>query len=158
MRVLAWILVLATVLVGAFFGYCYYGAQMQIEGVAAAMTPAVDALATYNELTEQIAQGTFYGGKYRDAEFIMPDGYAFLTLTVRMSNQGFLSQDWIRIEVVPDPADIVQLPESRTPTLAARTRADFSATVLTQLGASTSRKIIIHYYVLGREFSIEHQM
>ena len=158
MRVIACILLLITLLAAAFLGYCYYGAQMTIEGVSVSLTPAVEALGTYNRVREQIEQGAFLGTVYRDADYLMPETYAFLTLTARMSNRGMFPQDWIAIEVAPDAADIVLLYSERTPSLPAMSRGDFHTTLLTHTGASTSRTITISYYVLGRPFSVSYEM
>lgn len=156
MRIVAGILVLVTLLVGAFLGYCYYGAQMEIESVTATLTPATDALGTYNEVLDQLTNGTFMGTQYRETEFIMAENFAFLTLMVRMSNKGMLPQDWIQIEVQPDAADVLQLAADRTPTLSGNSRAEFSITLLTRTGVGTDRKITVTYYVLGRPFTVQY--
>lgn len=158
MRVIACILIVITLLVGAFFGYCYYGTKMEIVGVAAVITPAKDALGTYNQMLDQLSEGSFLGVQYAEADFIMPDSYAFLTLNVRMRNHGIFPQEWIQIEVKPDASDILQLPADRTPSLATRTTADFGATLLTRTGADTARRITITYYVLGSPYSVEFEM
>ncbi|MCL1963650.1 MAG: hypothetical protein FWF69_01130 [Firmicutes bacterium] len=158
MRVFTCILLLVTLLAAAFLGYCYVNARMVIEGVSASQVAAADALGTYNQVKNQIAQGTFLGTVYRDANYVMPEGYTFLTLTVRMANHGILPQDWIRIELTPDAADIALLYNERTPTLAGMSRADFYATLLTHTGAHTSRTVKITYYVLGMPFSVSYQM
>jgi len=158
MRVLTLIVVVLTLLVGAFFGYCYSGARMRIEAVYAQVTPALEAQEAFAEVTGQVADGTFYGTKYREAEFLMPDSFAFLTLSVRMENRGLFPMDWIRIEVRPDAADVLQLANDRAPSLFAGSRADFTTTLLTRLGADTTRKVIVTYYVLGRAFSAEYEM
>lgn len=158
MRIVAILMVLITLLVGVFFFYTYNGMRMEIEGVASMMTAAVDAIETYDGVRAQLANGSFYGQQFVETEFLMPDSFAFLTLTVRMRNPGILPMDWIRIEVEPDSADILQLPADRTPSLAAGTRGDFSTTLLTRTGASTLRRIIIHYYVLGTPLTVEHVM
>ncbi len=158
MRVITCVLVLITLLVGAFLGYCYYGTQMKIISVVATVTPAQEALGTFNEATQQVENGTFSGTKYREAEYAMPNSFSFLTLTVRMENPGLLPMDWIRISVVPDAADVFQLASARTPSLAGSNRADFSTTILTRTGADTLRKIKVLYYVLGRPFEAEFNM
>ena len=158
MRVFACILLLLTLLAAAFWGYCYHGAQMVIEGVAVSLSPAVDAMGTYNQVKTQVSQGTFLGRMYREANFLMPERYTFLTLTVRMSNRGLFPQDWIRIEVAPDPADIALLFNERTPSLSGMSRGDFHATLLMDTGASTSRALSVKYYVLGQPFTVSYQM
>lgn len=158
MRILACILVLITLLAGAFVGYCYYGAKMEIEGIAATLTPAVEAVGTYDSVRSQLANGSFLGTKYYDTEFLMPESFAFLTLTVRMSNRGMLPMDWIQIEVKPNLADALQLPAERTPSLAGNSRADFSTVILTRAGVETARKVTVKYYVLGQQFSVTYDM
>lgn len=147
------------VIVGAFFGYCYYGMQMQIEGVAASLTPAPEAMEVYDTVMDQLANEAFFGTIYQEGtEFLMPESFAFLTLTARMTNRGIFPMDWVRIEVTPDSADILQIEADRTPTLTAQSRADFSTTVLTRAGADTQREITITYYVLGRQMSVSYRM
>lgn len=159
MKVLAIVMVVIVVLVGAFFAYCYTGMQMQIVGVSASFTPATDALGTYDEVREQLETGAFLGTVYEEnAEFLMPESFSFLTLTVRMTNRGVFPMDWIRIEVVPDAADIAQLATDRTPTLASGGQADFSTTLLTRAGASAARTVTVRYYALGRTMEVRYAM
>ncbi len=158
MRVITSVLIIITLLIGAFLGYCYFGTQMKINSVMSAMTPAQEVLGTFNEVTMQVENGTFLGNRFREAEFAMPNSFSFLTLTVRMENPGFLPMDWIRISVAPDAADVLQLASPRTPSLAGNNRADFSTTILTRTGADTLRKIKVMYYVLGRPFEAEFTM
>lgn len=158
MRVLAGIMVLITLLVGVFFGYCYFGAQMRINGVAAQVTEATDAQGTFAEVQGQLANGSFLGRKYYEVDLLMPESFSFLTLTVRMENRGLFPMDWVQIEIAPNVADVLQLPLERTPTLAAGSAADFSTTILMRHGAETSRKVTVTYYVLGRPMTATHDM
>lgn len=158
MRILAGIMIVIVLLVGAFFGYAYYGAQMQIEAVYAQVTPATEALGTYNETLSQIYNGSFYGTQYREVEFAGAEEYAFLTLTVRMQNRGPFPMEYIQIAVTPGTLDIVQLPTDRTPSLAANSKADFSTVILTQAGASSNRQVTVTYYVLGQKQTATYAM
>lgn len=158
MRILTGILVLLTLVVGIFFGYCYTGAQMRIESTAVTVTPATEALGTYESIRDNLANGSFYGEIFYETDLIMAESFEFLTISVRMANRGLFPMEWIRIEVTPDVADVVQLPADRTPSLASNSRADFSATVLTRAGANTNRKITVTYYVLGAEMSATYTM
>ena len=153
MRILALILVLVVLLAGAFIGYCYYGAQMRIEGVGMALTPAGEAIGTYSGLLEQLENESFAGVVYHRPDFATADDFAFLTLAVRMGNRGVLPMDWIELAVQPGMADILQLPADRTPSLAPGTRGDFSTTLLTRAGADTARTITVTYYVMGTQYS-----
>lgn len=156
MRIFAFVLLGITLVVAAFFGYCYYGAQMQIVGVAASLTPATEALGTYELVTGQMREGSFYGTVYQELEFTYPESYTFVSFTVRMRNRGLLPMDWIRIEVAPEENDILQLAADRTPSLAGGSTADFSTALLCRSGADADRKITLTYYVLGYPFRVEY--
>lgn len=158
MRVVAGVLLAIVVLVGAFLGYCYYGAQMQVQAAASTVTPATDATATYNSIVDQLAGGTFLGNAFYEAEMTGAENFQFLTITVRMQNRGLFPMDWIAIEITPNAADVAQLAPERTPSLAANSRGDFSTTILTRAGADTNRKITVTYYVLGQKLSTTYQM
>lgn len=158
MRIVACVLLVITVLVGAFFGYVYYGAHMEILGVATSMVPATEVLATYEDILAQLDNGAFLGKQYHETDFLMPESFAFLTLTARLSNKGLFPMDWLQIEVEPDASDILQLYQERTPSLAGGNRADFSTTLLTRTGADASRLITVHYYFFGYKMSVSYQM
>ncbi|MDR0896912.1 MAG: hypothetical protein LBN04_03555 [Oscillospiraceae bacterium] len=154
MRVVACIVLLITLLVGAFLGYCYFGARMGIEGVTATLTPATDMPEQFAALREQVENGAFYGTKYRAADLTRPEDYAFLTLTVRMTNSGPLPQDWVRIEVTPTNADVLLLPADQPPTLSPGTSASLGAVLLTEKNAEWERHVRVTYYVMGRGLEV----
>lgn len=150
MRVLAVLMVLVVAVVGVFFWQANTGAQMRVESVRAQLLPATEAQETYDRTRAEIASGTFYGRQYQEAEFLMAESFAFLTLTVRMANDGYFPMEWIRLEVAPDASDVLMLAAERIPTLAAKSRGEFEATILTRTGADTNREVTVQYYVLGQ--------
>jgi len=154
MRVIAVVLMVITLFVGVYFGYCYIGIPMQIDSVTAEWMRASDAAETFSHIERQVAEGFFSGKLYADPPLPEVSELAFLTLTVRMSNKGLLDQDWIELHVTPIEGDVAQLSQERTPTLAANTRADFSTTLLTGLDAEENREIRVTYYVLGRRYEV----
>lgn len=158
MRVVAVILVLLTLFVGVYFGYCYIGISMQIESVTAEWTNAEDAVDLYRHTLRQLEEGSFAGKRFDSSAIPGPEELAFLTLTVRMDNRGLLSQDWIEIHVTPKEGDVALLSQERTPTLAANTRADFSVTLLTKAGADEKHDIRVTYYVLGKQYEVRFSM
>lgn len=151
MRIVATIVLVITLCVLSYFGYCYYGAQMEIIEVSSLLTPAVNAPDAFAELTHELENESFLGRKFQSEPSISaPEEYAFLTLTVRLQNKGLLPQDYIEIAVQGKMGDVVQLRAERTPTLSARTRADFSATLLVPADSEPARGLRVTYYVLGR--------
>lgn len=158
MRILAGILALLTVLVAVFFGYCYMGAHMRVEMAVASAIPAADAAEAFADLRVQVNEGSFYGETYREADLSDADGYEFLTITVRMANPGLFPMEWIRLQVRPDVADVLQMANDRTPSLASGSRGDFSTTLLKLAGGDTRREVTVTYYVLGHPFSVVYDM
>ena len=155
MRTITGILLVAVLAVGAFFGYCWYGAQMQLVGAGTAVTPAADAGETFSSLRWQLSEGSFCGDVLRQVDLGDASEYSFVTVNVRMKNIGLFPMEWIRIEVKPVAADILQLaPEGDPPTLARMSLGEYAATFLTQ-GDGGARTYEISYYVLGRKFTKE---
>lgn len=158
MRTIASILLLLTIIVGAYIGYCYIGITMQIDTVTSAWMPVTESMETYEHIQRQLAEGAFSGTIYTDEPFPDMEDMSFLTFTVHMGNQGLLAQDWIEIHVTPKEGDIALLPAERTPTLAAGTRSTFSATILTRSSVDGNRDIRVTYYVLGRRYEVSYSM
>lgn len=153
MRFLACLMLVVVLAVGAFFGYCYYGAQMQVVGVGAVKTPAGDMIDAFSAMREQLSLDAFYGETFRQVEFEAPERYAFVTFNVRMKNMGIFPMEWVRIEVQPNAADILQLaPEGDAPTLARLSMGEYAATILTLAEAGTDHTFTLSYYVLGQKF------
>lgn len=155
MRTITGILLVVVLAVGAFFGYCWYGARMQIAGAGTAVTPAADAGETFSSLRWQLSEGSFCGDVLRQVDLGDASEYSFVTVNVRMKNIGLFPMEWIRIEVKPVASDILQLaPEGDPPTLARMSLGEYGVTFLTQ-GDGGARTYEISYYVLGRKFTKE---
>lgn len=158
MRIIAGILLLITILVGAYIGYCYVGIAMEIESVHAVWTPVTEDMDTYEHIKQQLAEGSFSGKRYMEEPFPDAEDMSFLTITVRMRNKGLLPQDWIELHVTPKEGDIAQLPMDRTPTLAARTRSELSTTLLVRTSVDSNRNVRVTYYVLGKQYQATYKM
>lgn len=159
MRFLTCVIVAVTVLVGAFFGYCFYGAQVQLESVGTVKTPANEMMDSFSAVREQLSLDAFYGEQFRETEFEAPENYAFITLNVRMKNVGLFPMEWMRVEVEPNAADILQLaPQGDAPTLERMSLGEYAVTVLTLADAETRHTLTVSYYVLGRKHEKEFVM
>ena len=153
MRIFACIVLLITIAAIGFFAFCYFGAQMHIVAVYPTITPAADAPEALAELRRQLQIGAFMGTIYHDVDLSNADAFVFLTLTIRMQNRGLLDQDYIQIHIQNKPTDILQLAVDRTPSLAGRSTADFSATLLIPAeNVDALRSVRVTYYVLGRPY------
>lgn len=156
MRGIAIGLLVVTLLVAAFLGYCYVGTQMQIAQVTVRRTPAEEVPGTYEGIVQQVENESFLGKLYRETIFTGAEGYAFISLTLRMQNRGLFPMDWIQVDVLPGATDVLQLAQERTPSLAGNTTADYSVTVLARADAGASHQMRISYYVLGKPYTLEY--
>lgn len=155
MRFITGVLLVVVLAVGAFFGYCWYGAQMQIVGAGTTVVSAAEAMSEFASVREKLSLDAFYGEEFRKVEFGEAQNYSFVTVNVRMKNIGLFPMEWVTVTVRPVAADILQLPpESDPPALARLSVGEYGATFLTQ-GDGGARTYEISYYVLGRQFTKE---
>lgn len=157
MRIVASLFLLITLVVFLFFGYCYVGTEMEIVGIHPDIMPASEVPDTFHTIRHQLDINAFTGDVlYPELQLSdKPEDYAFLTLTVRMRNNGFLPQDYIRLQALNLSTDLLQLPAERTPSLNARTTADFQTTLLIPAeNATAARGMRITYYVMGKPYEV----
>lgn len=163
LKILAIIVLLATVL-GA--GAVLYGMTMfapQVESVAVVATPAAQAQNVFDETMAQLANGTFAGAQFAEAGALSAQDATFLTYTVRLKNRGFFPAEWIMLEVEPwnldgSGYDVLQLADQRGHVLAAGSAGDLSATILRAGDAgNTARNLRIVCYVFGQRVEVAAQ-
>lgn len=163
LKILA-IVVLVVTIAGA--GAVLYGMTMlepQVEHVSVVATPATEAQATFDALTQQVSLGTFAGTQYTDAAGLRAEDCTFLTYTVRLKNRGFFPAEWIMLEVEPwsldgSGYDMLQLADERAHVLPASSEGDLSATILRAGDASyTARNLRVVCHVFGQkvEFTVQ---
>lgn len=160
LKILAIIVLLLTV---AGAGAVLYGVTMfepKVESVTVVATPAVQVPAVFEETMTQIAQGTFAGTQFAQAEGLREADCTFLTYTVRLANKGFFPAEWIMLQVEPwshdgSGYDVLQLADARAHVLAANSEGDLSATILRAGDAGqTARNLRIVCYVFGQRVEV----
>lgn len=162
MKVLAIIVLLATVL-GA--GLVLYGMKTltpQVEFVRAEVTEAAQVRETFDSTLTKVGNRTFTGHVFSDTQDLDIETCAFLTYTLRLRNRGFFPAEWIMLSVEPkieeDNRDVLELPEDSARVLPAFSRGDLTATVLhTGNVQDTARTLRVVCYVLGREITFDVQ-
>lgn len=159
MKILAIVVLLATV---AGAGAVLYGLNTltpQIEQVTVVQTPAADVPDMFDGLLTQLAEGTFAGKVFADTDGLSAQDCAFVTYTVRLNNRGFFPAEWIALEISPAEAadgehgDVLQIGDSGAYVLAAGSRGDLSATLLTTLEEEQVRTITVTCYVFGQKIT-----
>ena len=165
-RFLKILAIVALVVTIAGAGAVLYGMTMlepQVEHVSVVATPATEAQATFDALTQQVSLGTFAGTQFTDAAGLRAEDCTFLTYTVRLKNRGFFPAEWIMLSVEPRQSedglnrDVLQLADERAHVLSANSQGDLSATILHMGDAGdTARNLRIVCYVFGQkvEFTV----
>ncbi len=144
------LVVLALLLVG----YFYATARVSITAYKAEGMAASENAALFAQTQEALAQGTFEGTVFNDAALGPMENYAWITYTLRLSNQCLVPVDMVEVQVVPDPQDVLQVGNEQVQSLDAKTIGDVKATILTAKDSHSIRELIVTYYVWGVSFSI----
>lgn len=157
MRILKYVMILMIALVVlslALVGYFFATAKVSIVQYSASGTPATEQQTLFDELKTKIAQKSFQGTQFQTAELGEAADYAFITYTLRLSNQCLVPIDMVEVQVVPDPADVLQLGDLNVHSLDAKSQGDITATLLTSKNSHSIRELIVTYYVWGVSFTI----
>lgn len=156
MKVLAIVVLIATIL-GA--GAVLYGIKTLVpivEQASTAATPAVQAQDVFEDIASQIANETFTGRVFADAQGLSADNCTFLTYTVRLANKGFFPAEWISLDIQPKEGDLLQMDNYKANVLASGSQGDISATILHRGDdVDMQRAFTINCYVFGKKLSLE---
>ncbi|MDR0397528.1 MAG: hypothetical protein LBH66_09555 [Oscillospiraceae bacterium] len=155
MKRLAAALFVLTALAGCAALYLRLAANLSVAGSYAQIRPAEESIAAFEDLKSRLADGSFVGEVISDADLGSPEGYEFLSYTVRLRNYGALPAEWIRMEIQPDPNwDVIALGEPRGFSLAPFSTGALSGAMLARSGGDPARALTIRYYVYGRMLEI----
>ncbi len=135
-------------------GYFYATARVSIAAYKAEGVAASENAALFAQTQEALARGTFEGTVFNDAALGPIENYAWITYTLRLSNQCLVPVDMVEVQVVPDPQDVLQMGNAAVQALEAKTMGDVTATILTAKDSHSIRELIVTYYVWGVSFSI----
>lgn len=148
------VMIALVVLSLALVGYFFATAKVSITHYSANGVPATEQQALFDELKTQIAQSSFQGTLFQTTGLGDAADYAFITYTLRLSNQCLVPIDMVEVQVVPDPADALQVGDLNVHSLDAKSQGDITATLLTSKNSHSIRELIVTYYVWGVSFSI----
>ncbi len=158
MRILKILMILMIVLVVAALGtvgYFFATAKVTVAAYKAAGTPATQQAALYDQLKTQVARNEFQGTLFIAGQTLGDAAdYAFITYTLRLSNQCLVPIDTVEVQVVPGTGDVLQIGDTAVRSLEAKSQGDIAATILTAVNSNSVRELIVTYYVWGVSFSI----
>ena len=157
MRILKWLMIFMIALVVLallMVGYFYATARVSIVAYDARGVSASQRADEFARVKTALAQDALIGTRFSAAPLGEAADYAFITYTLRLSNQCLVPVDMVEVQVVPDPGDIAQIGDLTVYSLDAKTQGDITATILTVKESNAIRELIVSYYVWGVSFTI----
>ena len=157
LRILKALMILMIVLVVAALGvvgYFFAGAKVSISAYKAEGVPAAQQTELFEQIKTQVEQNEFQGTRFTTAPLGDAEDYAFITYTLRLSNQCLVPIDTVEVQVEPDASDVLQIGDTKVHSLEAQSQGDMTATILTAVDSHSVRELIVTYYVWGVSFSI----
>lgn len=147
------VILLVAALIGV--GYLYMTATVTVEAVGVVAVEAANQPDVFEDLRQQQENGTVLGTSYVSTPLGGAEDYQFLTYTVRLKNNCFITADMVEVQVTPMDGDILQIGDATAYALTARTTGDITATILTDINMHSVRELNITYYMWGLPFSIK---
>ena len=137
-------------------GYFFFTAKVTVAGCEINGSAASLQAELFEQIKQYTALNAFQGTIFTDEEIGDAADYAFITYTLRLSNQCLVPVDMIEIQIIPEDGDVLQIGDFELRSLEAKTSGNVSATILTGKDSHSVREVLVTYYVWGVSFSIRH--
>lgn len=154
LKVIMFIMIGLVVAALGVVGYFFSSARVSIAAYGVNGSEAVQQSALFSQIKQQVEEKSFQGTLFSSSPLGDADHYAFITFTVRVSNQCLVPIDMVEVQVVPEPSDILQIGDTQVHSLEAKSLGDITATILTAKDSHAIREVIVSYYVWGVSFSL----
>ena len=154
LKTVMYLMITLVVLALCVVGYFFATAKVTITAYDAKGVQATQNQTLYDQLKNDVSQNTLQGTLFKTGALGDAADYAFITYTVRLSNQCLVPIDMVEIQVEPDPEDVLQIGDTSVHSLNARSVGDITATILTVKDMDAVREVIVSYYVWGVSFTI----
>jgi hypothetical protein len=157
LKVLMIVMIVLVVAALGVVGYYFMTARVSIAECSVNGANAADEADQFTEIKTEVSQDTFQGTIFNTDALGEAADYAFITYTVRISNQCLIPIDMIEIQVTPGTGDVLQIGDTTVHSLDARSKGDLTATILTARDSNSIRELVVTYYVWGVSFSINYR-
>ncbi len=154
MRIVAWVLVVVTAIVGALIAYSLYAAELSVSMGEVRVVPASDMAEQFQRLQQATRERAVIGRQFQVNELGDAYAYEFHIYTARVRNNGLIPADWIRLDVEPGPGDVLQVDGEGASMLPAMSSGELQAVVLAQKGSTTARKFSLTYFIWSRLYNL----
>lgn len=147
------VLVLIASIVGV--GYLYMTASMVVVGLDVIAVEASTQPDLFRTLKEQVESGSILGTAYTSQTWLEDaSAYQFLTYTVRLRNNTFVTADMVELQVTPMSGDVLQIGDFTPKALPSHATGDIQATILTDANMHSTRELNVTYYIWGLPFTL----
>jgi len=147
------VIVLIASIVGV--GYLYMTASMVVIGLDVIAVEAATQPELLSQLKSQVESGSVLGTAYTSQTWLEDaSAYQFLTYTVRLQNNTFVTADMVELQVTPMSGDVLQIGDYTPKALQSHATGDIQATILTDATMHATRELNVTYYIWGLPFSL----
>jgi len=153
-RFVAWALLIITICVGLLIAYSLYAAELGVTSAEVRVVPAGEMITQFHGLHRAVQERALLGKQFQEDFTDDPNAYEFHIYTVHLRNNGLIPADWIRLDVRPEPGDVLQSDSEGAGRLPAVSSGAIQLVVLAQRGAGAARQLSLTYFVWGRSYSI----
>jgi len=154
MRAAALALLLITVCVGLLIAYSLYAAELRVTQAEVRVVPAEDMITQFQALNRAVRERALLGKQFQEGPIDNPAAYEFHLYTVRLRNNGLIPADWVRLDVQPEPGDVLQSEGEDAGRLPAMGEGEFQAVVLARRDAGAARQLSLTYFIWSRLYNI----
>jgi hypothetical protein len=154
LKIVMFVMIALVVLALGVVGYFFLTAKVSVTASGAQGQLASQNTALFDQLKTQLDESSFQGTRFSTDALGNAEDYAFITYTVRLSNQCLVPIDMVEVQVEPDAGDVLQIGDISVHSLKSRSVGDITATILTTKNNDAAREVVISYYVWGVSFSI----
>ena len=154
MRIAAILLIIVCLAAAGFTGYLYLTAQVTVSDIDCIAADAADQEEAFDLLKAQTEAGIFTGTPFDLGEIGDAQDYQFFTYTVQLRNGTFIQAEMAEFQITPMNGDVLQLEETQSKHISARSFGTIQGTILTKKGMHNVREINISYYLWGLPFAL----
>ena len=152
MRVLKAALTAAVICAALLTGYLIYGAQAELSGTVET-APAQEHADVFDSVARAVQRGTVAQALTQES-LDGAENYTLVSIKVRVKNRGLLPMEWMTCAYEAAPGDIAVYSITELPMdVPARSERTFFVRVIRHNGDVQTGKLVMTYYVAGREIT-----
>ena len=134
-------------------GYLYLTTSLSVTATDCVAVDPATQQDYFEQMKRQLQSETFIGTVFSAEIPENPLDWQFYTYTIHLDNQTFLKAEVIEFQIAPMSGDLLQLGETQSFSLPARSSGDYTVTLLTARNMHAVREVTATWYFGGIPFS-----